>query len=324
MDNEYLVSICVPVYGVENYIERCARSIFEQTYKNLEIIFVDDKSRDLSIFVLNDIVNEYEERKNQVRIIHHDVNRGLAAARNTAVCQAKGDFIMHVDSDDWIEKNAVELFVRKQQETKADIVSSNAIAHYNGFECNLIEQDYENKDDMIMTVIQMTLDHVIWRRLIRSSLYRDNNVSAKEGINIGEDHHTLPRLVYYAKSVAKIDEFLYHYNCMNTQSYMHINDFEKQQIRINNDLVSIDILIDFFNGKNINCVDRLLSIKIEKLNSCLYMYIHYRQKKLYQEILKEIRCIDKYYWNKIGYNNFIKRWIISNYWLNLLKYKIFT
>lgn len=81
MENEpYQVSVLVPVYGVEKYIERCARSIFEQTYHNLDIIFVDDCTPDHSIDVLKRVLKDYPERKEQTRIIKHDHNRGLAGA----------------------------------------------------------------------------------------------------------------------------------------------------------------------------------------------------------------------------------------------------
>ena len=130
MNNNPLVSILVPVYNVEQYIERCARSLFEQTYDNLEYIFVDDCTPDKSIQILERVLAEYPQRREQTKIIHHDRNRGLAAARNTAVENCSGVFLTHVDSDDWIEFNAVELLVNKQQENDADIVSSNTFCQY--------------------------------------------------------------------------------------------------------------------------------------------------------------------------------------------------
>lgn len=86
----YTVSILVPVYGVEKYIERCARSIFEQTYRNLDIVFVDDCSPDKSIEILKRVLEDCPKRKAQTRIIRHEQNRGLAAARNTVVAAATG------------------------------------------------------------------------------------------------------------------------------------------------------------------------------------------------------------------------------------------
>lgn len=107
----------VPIYGVEKYIERCARSLFEQTYENLEYIFVDDCTPDKSIEILERVMEDYPNRKEQVRIIRHEHNRGLAAARNTALDAATSPFITHVDSDDYLSLDAIRLFVEKQMET---------------------------------------------------------------------------------------------------------------------------------------------------------------------------------------------------------------
>lgn len=106
-----LVSILIPVYNVEAYIERCARSAFEQSYQNLEFIFVDDATPDASIQVLQRVIADYPDRCDSIKILHHERNRGLAAARNTAIAACHGDFVMHVDSDDWLEPEAAELLI---------------------------------------------------------------------------------------------------------------------------------------------------------------------------------------------------------------------
>ena len=98
------VSILVPIYGVERFIERCARSLFEQTYPNIEYVFVNDCTADRSVEILKELVEDYPGRKDAVKIISHEKNRGLAAARNTALENATGVFICHVDSDDWVPK----------------------------------------------------------------------------------------------------------------------------------------------------------------------------------------------------------------------------
>ena len=85
------VSVIVPVYGVEKYIERCARSLFEQTLDDIEYIFVDDCSPDRSIEILNQVIGEYPGRKDQVQIIHHASNQGLALARQTGLKAATGE-----------------------------------------------------------------------------------------------------------------------------------------------------------------------------------------------------------------------------------------
>ena len=108
------VSILVPVYGVEKYIERCARSLFEQTYKNIEFIFINDCTKDNSIKVLEDTLKDYSTIGENVIIVEHEYNKGLAGARNTGVSNASGEFILWVDSDDSIDRSAVEKLIKVQ------------------------------------------------------------------------------------------------------------------------------------------------------------------------------------------------------------------
>ena len=121
--NRIKVSVCIPVYGVEKYIEKCARSLFEQTMTdNIEFIFVNDCTPDKSIEVLEKVLEEYPHRKNQVKIINHEKNGGLVSARNTALKYTSGDYIIHCDSDDWVDLDLYETMYRKAVETGADVV----------------------------------------------------------------------------------------------------------------------------------------------------------------------------------------------------------
>ena len=107
------VSIVVPVYGVEKYIERCARSLFTQTFGDIEYIFVNDCTKDSSMQVLEFVMKDYPARN--VRIINKEKNEGLPQARKTGVLASTGDFIMHIDSDDWVEHDIVEkLYARRK------------------------------------------------------------------------------------------------------------------------------------------------------------------------------------------------------------------
>ncbi len=291
-NNQYPnVSICVPVYNVELYIERCLISIMSQTYNGkMECIIVDDCGTDKSIAIAEQLIADY---KGQIdfHIIHHEQNRGLAAARNTAVNAAKGEFIIHLDSDDWIEPNMIEELVKKQIETNADIVSCNAIAHYADREEPLSEPNYTSKDEMMRSILLLTLDHVIWRRLIRASLYRDNNISAVEGVNIGEDHYTLPRLLFYANSFTKCDKVLYHYNCMNVNSYIQSAEQAFSPKRIFSDVASLNILIDFFEKNEQVYLDELYETKLRYIYSNFFVMLKLGHKDLYKALSSDWQSI---------------------------------
>lgn len=315
------ISICVPIYNVEKYIERCIRSLFVQTYKNIEYIFVDDCTQDGSIEILASLLRNNSDKS--VKILSHTFNRGLAAARNTAIEHATGEFIVHVDSDDWIEPNAIELLVKRQLETNADIVSCNAIAHYpKGRTELLIEPKYETIDDMVMQTIQLTLDHVIWRRLIRKSLYANNDIRAVEGVNIGEDHHTWPRLVACADTFACVDDFLWHYNCENQNSYMQQSRGFNYK-RYCSDMSSIDILLSYFENTQ-KYYEELQKIKMCYINSSLKMALNANDRKKYNKILKDLLLVPKEYWHYVSLNKLWRFFMVKNYYIHKIKQLIFN
>lgn len=257
----YKVSILIPVYNVSDFILRCIESVSLQTYDGeLECILVDDCGSDNSIELARKFIESYQG-KVFFQIVHHEHNRGLAAARNTAVDAATGEFVFHLDSDDWLEPTAIEHLVKKQKETDADIVSGNALKHEKKRTTVLKECDFASSLDMAYKMIEMTIDHVIWRRLIRRSLYLENDIEAVEGVNIGEDHHTMPRLAYYASKVATLDEIVYHYNCVNPNSYMSAITSRFNINRFRSDYSSIKILQRFFIDKDEYCTARLQEIE---------------------------------------------------------------
>lgn len=246
----YTVSILVPVYGVGKYIERCARSIFEQTYQNLDIVFVDDCTPDKSIEILKRVLDDYPERTAQTRIIRHEHNRGLAAARNTAVAVATGTFLTHVDSDDWLELDAVEELVNKQVETGAEIVTGEAYVDENTIDEHYIEPNYKNKDEMMVNILSQKWHHEIWNRLIKKSLYNDYHLIALEKKNQGEDWRMTPMLLWFANGISKVNKMTYHY-FMNQSSMcrtdkMWLDNF----LFLFEDYCNFSSLITFFEGKN--------------------------------------------------------------------------
>lgn len=307
------VSILVPIYNVDKYIERCMRSIFEQTYRDIEYIFVDDCATDNSIEILQNVIQEYPDRKEHIRIISHEKNRGLAAARNTSVNNCQTDFLMHVDSDDYLEKNAVELLVNKQKETNADIVSGCAFRETKEGQQLIREPDYKDKEEMLLNVLKATLDHVIWRRLIRLSLYKEHQIACEEGVNVGEDMQVLPKLVYYAKKISKIDDVIYHYNCMNEESYMNRKKLQLNPHFVNQDLRTIEIVEDFFKDKGDQYKATIQQSKAAVIGFWLTPAYNSRDWKYYNMLANKLLSIDKRYLVSIGWNSFKVRLVNRNY-----------
>ena len=293
-----MISILIPVYNVKDFVVRCLESVAAQTYQGpMECIIIDDCGNDDSMALVEKFVTSYNGRID-FRVLSHDHNRGLAAARNTAVANAKGDFVFHLDSDDWLEPTAIEHLVLKQKENDADIVSGNALKHGMNGTIVLKEPVFESPLDMVHRMIEMTIDHVIWRRLIRRSLYLENGIEAIEGVNVGEDHHTMPRLAYYAKKIATLDEIVYHYNCTNPNSYMSTRTSCFNMNRFRSDYSSIRILQNFFKDKDEYCTNRLKKIEREFIKNCLKNATMCNDTLANKEIVKTsaIKPLVVWYW----------------------------
>lgn len=243
--NDYLVSICVPIYGVEKYIERCAVSLFEQTYQNIEYIFVNDCTKDNSIDVLRQTIERYPNRVSQIHIIEHKHNTGLAGARNTAVKSATGDFIMHVDSDDYVNVDIVSRSVAKQKEFNADIVVIDFIRKYPTYQQIFQYPNFKKSELYCLNVLASNNSNSIWAKLIRRSLYIDYNIKCKEGCNQGEDYQVVPKLLYHANVIVNLNSPLYIYDCINQNSYT--NNFSA--IKLKQNWESMNSIRDYFADK---------------------------------------------------------------------------
>lgn len=206
------VSVIVPVYGVERFIEQCARSLFEQTYEDIEYVFVDDCTQDNSVAVLQETIKDYPDRIPQFRLCQHETNRGSGAARLTGMQNATGELVMFVDSDDYIDSECVEKLVARQEETGTDIVDS-AYATFSDDKVLSTTHPWiggKEKSYLQSILIHNTVTHQLWARIIRRSLFEEAGVSFIEGIDHGEDYSVMARLLLTAKRET-IDDVLYYY-----------------------------------------------------------------------------------------------------------------
>ena len=212
MMEDLKVSILVPVYGVEKFIRQCAESLFSQSYTNLEFVFVDDCTPDNSIAVLQEALRDYPARKNQVRIVRHQTNRGVGAARKIALATATGDFVLSVDGDDYLLPDAVDTLIKIQGETEADIVTGSYFSLFpDGTIKEMCYQTLDKPKTLKLQLAQNTIPPCIWGRLIRRSVYTDNRIDTVEGINMAEDYGLTPRLIFAARRIAYTNKAIYIY-----------------------------------------------------------------------------------------------------------------
>lgn len=207
---ELKVSIAVPVYNVEQYVEKCVVSLMEQTYQNIEYVFYDDCSPDNSLDIIKEVIEKYPNRVSSVKICKHDVNKGIGATRNDLISVCKGDFLFFIDSDDYLEKDAINNLVSAQKIDDADIVTGQFVINDNERDERFVNPLFGTKEEMLFSMLSQVWHHELCNRLVRKSLF-DNGILIGKGINVCEDWQIVPQLVFYAKKVRTIDKITYHY-----------------------------------------------------------------------------------------------------------------
>lgn len=241
-----LVSILIPVYNVECYIERCVESLFQQSYQNIEYVFVDDCSLDKSVDIIKHVLKKYPQREKYVKIITHEVNKGLSDARNTAFLNSSGTYIMHVDSDDYIDIYMVEKMLQAAIKDNADMVVCDFYCVYEHHEKRLNVKVPKDKMLYLSSLLTRRTTFNIWGRLIKRKILDKNNILSISGLYHGEDYATVPRIVFYSNSILKLNECLYYYLRSDEQVRTHFVD-EKG---IDDLLKANQILRDFFISKD--------------------------------------------------------------------------
>lgn len=236
------VSIIIPVYNVSLFIEKCVVSLYEQTFPDIEYIFVDDKSPDDSINKLKLLMEQYPERAKHTKILFHQQNKGLASARKTGLLAASGEYILNFDSDDYLDLEAVEIMYNKAVKENADIVIADFWIAWRKVKKYFSQKYSSNKIEYTNYLLSgETLPGVV-NKLIKKKLYIDNDIYPIDSINLGEDFITTPRLAYYANKIVKIDKALVYYVQYNNSSYTK----NMSETSANNLIFVLNYLNDFF------------------------------------------------------------------------------
>ncbi len=214
-----LVSIIVPVYNCEQYLNRCIDSILDQSYIGIEVLLLDDGSVDNS----GEICDEYAKKDKRVRVFHKE-NTGVSDTRNYGIIEASGEYIQFVDSDDWIEKTMTEDLVNNMKSCDSDMVVCGyvRITKYMHRKDKIWDKQgiYSNQDYMKNILNDPTGYYygVIWNKLYKSSIIKNNHLHFLEKLNLGEDFTFNMQYLRHVKSISTISKRLYIYNYINTGS----------------------------------------------------------------------------------------------------------
>lgn len=216
-----LFSIIVPVYNTESFLNKCIDSILAQTFTDFELILVDDGSKDNSLAICRD----FEEIDSRVSVIIHPENKGLCKSRDDGLCKASGDYIVWVDSDDFIDENRLSTLYNEIQKTKCDVVITKYIHECengkqiifsdsipNGFYSG---EKYEEIKPHIMEFNRKSgmrnIHTVLWNKAFKSELMKISKYKIPLSVKIGEDTPRTFIALLMAKSISLISDSSYHY-----------------------------------------------------------------------------------------------------------------
>ena len=210
------LSVIVPVYNAENHLEKCVDSLVNQTYKDLEIILVNDGSTDNSA----DLCNSLASKDIRVKVIHKQ-NGGVSSARNAGLDAATGQYITFADSDDWLEADAYHKCINNITESGADLVVFGYETHlpYGNtktyMDCNMFTR-YEYKDNIARYISTGVGFNAVWNKVFRATIISDYNIRFDETMQINEDG--VFNCCYFAAAghIKCIPDILYHYDTTNS------------------------------------------------------------------------------------------------------------
>lgn len=286
-----LISIIVPIYNEEKYIKRCIESIICQTYKNIEIILVDDGSKDNSL----EICKKMAQADNRIKVIQKE-NGGASSARNCGIKKSNGKYLTFVDADDWIEKDYIYALYKNLKLYNVDIVKGNYLKESNNkvygkenFK-NLKNRVIKKEDNFISSVLEGGIFTYICGVLIEKNILIKNNINFDEDITYMEDELFWLKIIMADLKIYILDKVIYHYYINNDSISKNIEMVSKNI----NDVLNV-------NKKIQNIIDNtkfeekyILKRKLCTCHFNIIFYLYYIQYKKENTKLKdEIKRLKK-------------------------------
>lgn len=304
-------SIIVPIYNIEKYVEKCIESLINQTYKNIEILLIDDGSTDSC----PEICKKYEEKDNRIKYIRKE-NGGLSSARNCGLSNANGDYIWFVDGDDYIKNDALEILEKELIKNDYDVLCFNT---YTGNEDGFKERNIQNsiETENIYQKYVISAPSACFK-IFKHELLKKSNFKFREGI-IYEDLAIIPSLLCYTDKIGFIEDYLYYYVTRN-DSIMHVKKFNPNR---EHKYIALENLEGIFKENNLfdKYKNEIEYLYIKHLIITYSTELLIYDKKIYKERLKNaVKYMNEkfpnwtknYYFNKEPFSKKIYVYAIKN------------
>lgn len=251
-----MISIIVPIYNIENYLPQCIESIMKQTYTDLEILLVDDGSKDSC----SKICDKYKERDSRIKVIHKE-NGGLVSARKAGLVEAQGEYVAYVDGDDWIEANMFMELFNILDRYQVDIVMCGHIEDTGNISkkvlCGL-EEGYYDKRQLIETVypsmivgdafFDWNVSAGVWGKLFKKESIMCYQMAVDERICMGEDAACTYPALLNAHSIYVMSKCLYHYRQTTGSMVKNIQNYEKEREQFGVLFSSVNHIFEKYSG----------------------------------------------------------------------------
>ena len=309
-----MISIIIPVYKVEKYLKQCLDSVINQTYRNLEIICINDDSPDNSLKILE----EYKEKDKRIKIINQE-NQGLAGARNTGIDSAQGEFIFFLDSDDDLPLNAIEKLYNKQKEKNADIVIGGRNIVTEKRKVQFLPKEYDKplefKEYISNSFKIGDFRAVAWGKLYKTKIIKENLLYFPKGM-LYEDLLFVMKYLYYSSKIIILSESIYNYRYDRGDSI--VNSINKKDVDC---LKTVEELEKFFYEKKLEIIleeDYYIKYIMEWI---IYATIgkFYKKKVKYKTLNEYINILEENYF----FNKYLNKYLKLNFiYLIGLKEKI--
>ena len=244
------ITVIVPIYNAEKNIEKCVNSILNQTYSNLEVILINDGSKDKT----EEICKNLAKKDNRIKYFYKE-NSGVSATRNLGLDKVTGDFISFIDSDDYIENDMYEIMLNKIDDSEIVICDYCEVNNDNEFktdtEIEMKEKVFDNLDDLILNIDNKKINRYVnppWNKLIKTDIVKKQNIRFDSRISLGEDLLFNLQCMKVAKKLQIVDKKLYNYS-INTEGLglkkRDVNEYVNNSIKLINELINLVFFITF-------------------------------------------------------------------------------
>ena len=328
-----LISVIVPVYNTEQYLKECLDSIINQTYKNIEIIIIDDGSTDNSL----KIIKEYAENDGRIKYVSRE-NKGTLKTRIEGIKKAKGEFISFVDSDDWLELNAMNILYNKIVKHSADMVrasfkevSQNEIIYYIKKQKETIycQKSYEQVYD---DLVSNSIFNSSCAQLVKREIYLKGIEKINSDIKMDEDQETNLHIVGICKKIILLPDIVYNYR-RNDLSVSKKKDMKSIEAKINDLIFVYKDLVEFIQENKYENTKKAKERALKEINNFIIDLCDVkevkREKKL-DFLIKTFNCsffsdiLSSVHYNEINEDNIKKMLFIKNIYKNNYKEYLFN